>query len=268
MLKFLDIIPIQKNDLCKYKLHFAIGPDDKKEPLLELCGGKFKSWQEWQKKKNFERDCILSLIFYNRDEWIFGGIYERKGVKKVEDHFEYDTQLLDVRKDLIGRLIIPYTKMFRYSYVDLEKYVNDLEVLEILREPYTVEPFPGYENVRIDFELLKTIIKQEEPSWKTALSSVKGVYIITDKNTGKIYVGSAYGNDSFWGRWSHYVANGHGGNKELKRITIKKGLEYVSNFQFSILEVRSNITDDDEILRREVHWKNVLKSREFGYNEN
>jgi len=143
-----------------------------------------------------------------------------------------------------------------------------LKVLEISRKPSTVKQFPGYENVCIDFSLLKAIIKKGEPTWKTALSSVKGVYVITDKKTGKIYVGSAYGNDSFWGRWSLYAENGHGGNKKLKRIISEKGSKYASNFQFSIVEVRFNITDDGEIIGREEHWKNVLKSREFGYNEN
>ncbi|MCD6093023.1 MAG: GIY-YIG nuclease family protein [Candidatus Aenigmarchaeota archaeon] len=268
MLKLLDVMSIQKEDLHKYKLHLAINPKNKKEPLYELFKGTFKSWQEWQNKKNFERDYILSLIYYGRDEWIFGGIYKRKDVKRVKDHFEYDTELLDFRKDLIGRLIIHFPRPGRQSYLNLERWVNELKVVEILRKPYTVKEFPGYENVLIDFDLLKTIIEREEPSWKTALSSVKGVYIITNKDNGKFYIGSAYGEDSFWSRWALYAKNGHGGNKELKNIIDKKGLKYASNFQFSILEVRSNITDDEEIIKRESHWKNVLKSREFGYNEN
>ena len=268
MLRLLDILSIQENDLPKYKLHLAINPKNKKEPLYELFKGTFKSWQEWQRKKNFERDYILSLIYYGRDEWIFGGIYKRKDVKRVEDHFEYDTELLNFGKDLIGRLVIRFRRPGRQSYLNLEKWIDKLEVMEILRKPYTVKEFPGYENVLIDFDLLKTIIAKEELSWKTALSSVKGVYIITDKSNGKIYVGSAYGESSFWSRWSLYARNGHGGNKELKRIIREKGLKYASNFQFSILEVRSNITDDEEIIKREAYWKNVLKSREFGYNEN
>jgi len=268
MLKLLDIIPIEKENLTKYKIHFAIGAKDKKKPLYELYKNNFKSWQENQKQKNFERDYILSLIFYNTGEWIFGGIFERRGVEKVGDRYIYDTELLDIRKDLIGRLIIQYRKKFRQSYPYLEKYFDDLEVLQILKKSYTVEPFSGYENVLIDFNLLKTIIKEEESSWKTALSSIKGVYIIIDKSNGKLYVGSAYGNDAFWNRWSLYAENGHGGNKELKRIITEKGMDYASNFQFSILEVRSNITDDEEIIMREAHWKNILKSREFGYNEN
>lgn len=268
MLNFLDIIPIKKKCLNKYKLHLAIGTKDQKEPLYALFKNKFKPWQERQNKKNFERDYILSLIYYNRDEWVFGGIYKQKGVKKVKDHYEYDTELLDTRKDLIGRLIIQYRRGSRQSYRMLEKYIDELKVLEILRKPYIVEAFPGYENVIIDFNTLKTIIQKGEPSWKTALSFVKGVYIITDKNNGKIYVGSAYGAESFWSRWSSYARNGHGGNKELKKIIRKSGIGYASNFQFSILEIRSSITDSEEIITRETHWKNVLKSKEFGYNEN
>lgn len=267
MLKLLDIIPIEE-DLSKYKIHFAIGVKDRKEPLYELYKKNFKLWQERQTKKNFERNYILSLVYYNPHEWIFGGIFERKGVKRVGDRYRYDTELLDIQKDLIGRLIIHYEKNYRQSYPNLERWHKELIVSEILKEPYTVEQFPGYENVLIDFNLLKTIIKEEEPSWKTALSSIKGVYIITDTSNGKLYVGSAYGNDAFWSRWSLYAKNGHGGNKELKKIIAEKDIGYASNFQFSILEIRSNITDDEEIIKREAHWKKILKSIEFGYNKN
>lgn len=278
MLKLFDIIRIPRKDFHKYKLHLAIGIKDKREPLYELYKGNFKSWQEGQSRRNFPREYILSLIYYNynphydRYEWIFGGIYKQKGYKIVENRtrykYKYNTELLDSYKDLIGRLKISFPRSSRQSYLNLERWADKLEVLAIFEEPYSVEPFPGYENVIIDFNLLKTIIEKEDRSWKTALSSVKGVYIIIDKSKGKIYVGSAYGEDSFWNRWSMYVKNGHGGNKELKKIIEEEGIEYASNFQFSILEVRSSTTSKEEIEKREKHWKNVLKSREFGYNEN
>ncbi len=62
--------------------------------------------------------------------------------------------------------------------------------------------------------------------------------------------------------------NGHGNNIDLKKVIEKKGIEYANNYQFSILEVRSSITDDEIIIRREAHWKNIMKTREFGYNMN
>lgn len=49
--------------------------------------------------------------------------------------------------------------------------------------------------------------------------------MITDKATGKLYVGSATANDGMLlSRWSSYVQNGHGGNIELKIIVNKKDL--------------------------------------------
>ena len=53
-----------------------------------------------------------------------------------------------------------------------------------------------------------------------------------------------------------------------KRIIEKEGVAYAKNFQFSILEVRSAITNDEVIIKRETHWKNIMKTREFGYNKN
>ena len=41
---------------------------------------------------------------------------------------------------------------------------------------------------------LDTVVKQEVESWKAALGSVAGVYLIADRRTGKLYVGSATGN--------------------------------------------------------------------------
>ena len=50
-----------------------------------------------------------------------------------------------------------------------------------------------------------------------------------NKNNGKEYVGSACGGCGIWNRWKDYVADGHGGNKELKKIVKDKGFEYIQN---------------------------------------
>ena len=74
-----------------------------------------------------------------------------------------------------------------------------------------------------------------------------------------------------WSRWSAYVANGHGGNKELVAIVndVSKGFDYVKkHFQYTILENFNSKVDDSYILQREALWKKVLCSKEFGYNDN
>jgi len=273
-LRFSDLFPELCNQAKRYKAHLAIGRREKNEPLVELSRGRFKEWQEYQNNKNFERDYIVSLVYYRPTEWIFAGVYKRIDVQKHYDsaqkkeYYRYTTELLDTRKDLIARLIFSFPKEFRQSYVYLENFYEQFSVKAILPRPYRVEPFPGYENVILSFEKLKEIILSEDASWKTALSNSKGVYLITDRKNGRHYVGSAYGEDAFWNRWQAYSDTGHGENVELIEVLEKKGTHYKEHFQFSILEIRSRITDDEEIIKREKHWKNALGTREFGYNRN
>ncbi|MDO4202947.1 MAG: GIY-YIG nuclease family protein [Selenomonadaceae bacterium] len=102
------------------------------------------------------------------------------------------------------------------------------------------------------------------------MNNQKAVYLITDTNTGKLYVGSAtaqYG--MLLQRWSEYISNGHGGNIELKNLVDAKGFDYVKkHFQYSVLENYNARMDDKYILNRESWWKETLCSRTHGYNAN
>ena len=105
-------------------------------------------------------------------------------------------------------------------------------------------------------------------SWKGALSNVSGVYLITDTKIGKLYVGSATGEGGIWQRWSEYAGNGHGSNRELIALLSEKGNEYSDYFQYSVLEIADTHASANDILTRESYWKDVLCSREHGYNAN
>lgn len=268
MVTILDLFPELKGNLSDYKVHLATAGST--DPLNAFLQDNFKDWQEGQSKKNFERNYIFSLIYFDEDEWLFAGIYKSLDCEWVEykKHYEYDTKLMKINTELIGRLVIRYKRAGRQSYPNLENCMNDFYISQILKEKYSIIEFPGYEKTIINFSDLQTIIKKNDTSWYTALHNVKGVYVVTDRLNGKQYIGSAYGQYAFWTRWAQYSDNGHGGNVELKEIIKKNGLEYANNFQFSILEIRSTITDDSEIIEREQHWKNVLLTREFGYNKN
>ena len=137
-------------------------------------------------------------------------------------------------------------------------------------EIYDDDQFEGYDNVCLSFDKLERIINRNKSIWINALSNQKAVYLITDTNNGKLYVGSATGNNGMLlQRWSDYVSNGHGGNVELKEIVKQKGFDYVkNNFTYTILENYNSKVKDEYILKRESWWKNVLKTREFGYNSN
>jgi len=105
----------------------------------------------------------------------------------------------------------------------------------------------------------------EKDIWRTALENQKGVYLITDVSNGKRYVGSAYGENMILGRWLSYVRTGHGGNVGLKDMTFE---HIKQNFRYSILDIYKSSTDDKVIINRESWWKEVLLSREYGYNKN
>ena len=101
------------------------------------------------------------------------------------------------------------------------------------------------------------------------MQNIYGVYLIKDKNNGKEYVGSACGGCGIWNRWKDYVTDGHGGNKELKKIVNDKGFEYIqNNFHYTLLEQILNTASNEYVISRENYWKEVLLSRKFGYNSN
>lgn len=135
---------------------------------------------------------------------------------------------------------------------------QDKPVIE-LKRPHSIGDFTSYSDVKLDFYDVKQLMTDvtSNLTWKKALSSVNGVYLIRDKSTGKMYVGSAYNEDGIYGRWRNYAANGHGGNKLLLGLN-------PSNFEFSILEITSYTLSDQEVIQIENKWKDRLGTRQFG----
>ena len=81
-----------------------------------------------------------------------------------------------------------------------------------------VAEFPGYRSVRLTKRQLDLIVSARSGTWRSALADVRGVYVIADAQTGRLYVGSATGEEGIWGRWCEYSANGHGGNRRLRQL--------------------------------------------------
>jgi hypothetical protein len=130
-------------------------------------------------------------------------------------------------------------------------------------------PFTDYSDVMLDFHELKEIISEEYGDWKLALSKTKGIYLISDTNTGKQYVGSAYGQNGIWERWHQYVnTEGHGNNKILKEL-ISGDKNYARYFRFSILRVLpSTVTDNKVIEEEQFLKKKLVTTYPLGYNDN
>jgi len=275
MIKLVDLINLCGVTLQNFKIHCATefwGNSDN-PPLDAFFRGDFKTWQEGQSRRNFECQKILSLIrLPEPDKWLFAGVFEVHGCRKrgrgKNLWYKYSTKEVNGLGALTGHAIVQFPKTFRACYLRGETHINELLVIELRAERMSVGDFPGYKEALLTHEKLCTIVRQEVPTWRSALANVSGIYLITDNRTGKHYVGKASGGEGIWQRWSDYAKNGHGGNKELKVLLKSKRGNYENNFQYSILEVLDLDVDNEIVCDRETHWKNVLRSREFGYNVN
>ena len=267
-IRLADIWPIAAPE--QYKLHFARW--NKKNQPLDVWVRDKQEWQTWQEhrpaRNDFNRPFIFSLVqFYHEpDIWLFGGVF--RVLQRHQDR--YEVEQAKCGESFLGRLKLRSTYRERATRVNFENHNSSLEVQEILREPYSGRSFPGLEDINLSFEELETLVRNSNPGWMAALSSVKGIYLITDITTGKRYIGSAYGDQGIWSRWRSYVATGHGGNVELRALVSYPTLEYCRKaFRFTLLESRPALTSDDVILAREAFWKDILLSRgDFGLNRN
>jgi len=269
-MKLTDLIQLARVDLDDFKIHCATGANP--TPLEAFFDGSFRQWQEHQRRENFKCKRILSLIHLGSTRWLFAGVYEVLGVApgkwKATTCYRYSTREIDGLGHLTGRAVVEFNKTFRASYLRGKKYVDQISVVAISEQRMTIGDFPGFNGIRLSHVMLGTLVRGSNPSWRAALSNVAGVYLITDTSTGKHYVGSAYGGDGIWQRWTAYAKTAHGGNKELRTLLKQEGAEHAQFFQFTLLEVCDINSSDELIISRETHWKKVLMSREFGLNNN
>ena len=266
----LDLIKLAGVDLGKFKVHLATGLTN--PPLEAYFAGRFQAWQEYQHQRNFQCDAVLSLIHLRGSRWLFAGAWRVHGVTPRQDGerpwFEYATTEVPGLEHLAGRVVVDFERTERNAYRWGESIANRLVVAQIQEERMRMADFAGYASVLLTFEQLCHVVEQDLPTWRAALKSVAGIYLITDASCGKLYVGSAYGAEGIWSRWATYVTSRHGHNVELAGVISTNGHDHARHFQFSILEVCDLKDSPDDVIARENHWKTVLRSREFGYNAN
>ena len=162
MIRLCELLGIDEKDFPSYKVHFATGSYDKKKPYNAFLIDEFQEWQEYQRNKNFGRPYVLSLIYYDKDIWMFGGIYEVLPVDPVPVQgdngwkgWKYTTALKDQATDYIGRAFFRFKKEFRASYPTLELApkngvpVAQMPLSHILDKRVALTDFLGFDQVNI-----------------------------------------------------------------------------------------------------------------------
>jgi hypothetical protein len=275
-------------DLCE--LLFARGlPKNKSVKLVRHFSSEWDLWalasrgqidlyQSNQGKPRF-KDCEYVVSFLGEKHSLarFIGVYRVKGVVEADrrvwppeffyqemqpGHYWYDLEKLSGFEDLEKRAVIKWVGRIWHQWL------TPREVMEILPTGY-VKEFPGYDEVLLTHTELCQIIRHPTSNreWHRALSSIAGIYLITELNSGQQYVGSAYGADGLLGRWRSYAQTGHGDNRQLRELLQRKP-SAVRDFQFSILRAMPISLTKDEVLESERVYKRKLGSRAHGLNSN
>ena len=257
------------DDLSNVKIRFNLMFDGHWNPTDFYKNADHKTMlngQYWNysKKKSFKSGQVnLGFIKIEDDLWLLFHVGKVTKDLNILNGMGYEFESFPEYEKYCGRLIIRYKNKSQNMVRLAESVIGDCLIEKVLPGKFDNYLFPGYENIDLSWSDLARAIDKE--TWKAALANQKGVYLITDTSNGKMYVGSAYGENMILGRWKSYISSLHGGNVELKSIDEKHIRE---NFRYSVLDIFKATTDDKLILKRETWWKTILKTREFGYNSN
>jgi len=269
MIKLNDILKI--HDISNVKIRFNLMFGGNWNPIETFKNNEVQTlldghYWNYSKNKSFkEGQVTIGLIRIKSSENLWLLFHVGKITKDLNAFnavgYEYDA--LPEFEKYFGRLIIRFKNSSQNMIRNASSVIKDCEIEQILPDIFDNDIFPGYEKVNISWKEMSRVIEKE--TWKTALKNQKGIYLITDVSNGKLYVGSAYGNEMILNRWKCYVDTCHGNNVELRQLP----LDYMKeNFRYSILDIFKSTTDEQTIIERENWWKQIFLSRKFGYNKN
>ena len=233
----------------------------------------FDSYQSRQssepvRRKKLRASYWAAFVTNMNGQDLFAGLYRVGDVKLLEQDAPkperlgdldkagscdvYDLVLADELREFIGKLLIEWGEG-KLAWIQRANK-QDKVVVELRRE-FKEDKYPGH----TEFILPLSMIGKMPITWQTALSSVKGIYLLTCPTTKEQYIGSATGAKGFYGRWMDYFKTGHGGNVGLKS-------KDPSDYQVSILEVAGSEDDQNMILKKEFLWMEKLQSKQMGLN--
>jgi len=169
-MKLIDILHIYLPELnpSSCKIHLAIW-DGAENPLELYFQNRFDEWQTWQSRKNFQRELVISLINLNRrNKWLFAGIFSSISSNWEADRslHQYELEKLPETDEIIGRAIVNFSRPGRQSFLNAERWMNDIEFSELLPQRMTFGDFPGFSEISISKSELDIVVNNSIESWR------------------------------------------------------------------------------------------------------
>jgi hypothetical protein len=265
-------LPVQRVVLYRHK--------DQKYPLVKHIGTPALALYQANQKKAEKLGTLVVSFFGHRDDYglllgawrvsgvmptnealskgLLSGTFEKLGDEPSYFHTLEEVDLLQDERLKLEVFIGPPAIVWRRVLKPENSYP-----LRLL--PDCPVPFPGLDSVSLVMSELRIVLR--DPVWQRELSAISAIYLITDEQSGRQYVGSAYGGLGLWQRWGDYVRTGHGNNVELIQV-MNEAAGRENEFRFSLLETLPASTEPAAVIARETHWKVALGSRTHGLNRN
>ena len=255
----------QDNRADRGKTPYELWRDDKEK------FDRYQSIQKPERREQLNAKYWASFVGLPDNQTLFVGIFRVKytglskkdtpkvhtsGIDPAGTHDTYELVLDDRLREFVGKLFISWGAGTR-SWV--QRPDNQNKPITELRPELKDPEFPGF--LTFISNLSKVQAETLPRGWVDILRISRGVYLLTCPKTREQYVGSAYGQDGFWGRWQEHAKNGQGDAVKLKS-------REPSDYQVSILEVVGTSTTDNEIIQLETRWKKKLRTKEMGLNGN
>lgn len=253
----------------------VIGNDYYGLSVYELYRSNYSKFLEWQCEQNEDNmknvDYIVSFIGEEQCLCRFAGVYRNFGPKqKTQCGSFYDLREVDGFEILKNQVVIDWGKG---ALKWMQNWKTEKEVVRIdqVTNNEEIPFFTRYEDVLLSYSQLKQVVADKE--WKTKLEACNCVYVITDKNNGKQYVGVTYKGlkagmkGGILNRWTEYAETGHGEDVTLKKLC-QENPNYADNFQWSILETLPLSVIPKVAIDIETKWKDKLLTKVWGYNNN
>ena len=263
----LKIYNINPDDchLFRYGLYDSIRNNINQVGVKEYCSNCFKTSKKYilfflgeTPTKSMLKGAFNVGNYIRKENYEGELLPHSKGYLELSELSELD--------ELIDRLEINYEYKQGWSRPSFDEVtVSALFPKENVR---TVKEFIGYDNVYLSYEELKEIVNNGYLDYKLPLQSISAIYMIIDKSTGKQYIGSAYGKNGLYGRWSSYIYTEDTGNNLMLKELKEKNEKHYLNYSFHILRVLPQSMSVDEIIRLESNYKDMYLTKIYGLNKN
>lgn len=104
----------------------------------------------------------MMQVYDETNRWLFGGVFEVLTRRPKPHSRSYDVRLREeVLPGCIGRLKVSYRPAGRAMRLKLERALDDMEVIEILKTPYEGQPFPGLDSINHPLGQIEVVVRQQ-----------------------------------------------------------------------------------------------------------